>query len=95
MDKTKSISTPMHLPQVLDADEKGDKVSDKLYRAIIDSFLYLIASRSNIQLNVGICARFYSNTKQSHLNAIKRILTYLVGTIILVSSMRKALPVIL
>ena len=27
-----------------------------------------------------ICAKFQSNPKQSHLNAVKRILRYLVGT---------------
>ena len=29
---------------------------------------------------MGICARFQSNPKQSHLNAIKRIIKYLLGT---------------
>ena len=81
MDKAKSISTPMHPSQFLEADDKvGDKVSDKPYRGMIGLLFYLIASRPDIQLSVGICARFQSNPKQSHLNAIKRILRYLVGT---------------
>ena len=45
MDKAKSISTPMHLSQVLEVDENGEKVSDKLYRGIIGSLLFLTASR--------------------------------------------------
>ena len=40
MDKAKSISTPMHPSQVLEADEDGKKVSNKLYRGIIGSLLY-------------------------------------------------------
>ena len=48
MDRAKSISTPMHLSQVLEVDEEGDKVSDKLYRGMIGSLLYPIASRSVI-----------------------------------------------
>ena len=57
-----------------------ERVSDKLYRGIIGSLLYLTASKLNLQLSVGICARFQSNSKQSHLNGVKRILRYLVGT---------------
>ena len=80
MDKTKSISTPMHPSQVLEANEDGEKVSNKLYRGMIRSLLYLTASRPDLQLSVGICARFQSNPNQSHLNVVKRILKYLVGT---------------
>ena len=63
MDKAKSISTPMHPFQVLETDENREKVSDKLYRGIIVSLLYLIASRPDLQLKVGICAKFQSNPK--------------------------------
>ena len=58
MDKAKSISTPMHPSQVLEANEDGEKVSDKLYRDIIGSLLYIIASKPDSQLSVGIYARF-------------------------------------
>ena len=47
---------------------------------MIGSLLYLTTSKPDLQLSVGICARFQYNPKQSHLNAIKRILRYLVGT---------------
>ena len=48
---------------------------------MIGSLLYLIASKPDIQLCVPICARFQSDPKQSHFNAVKRILKCLVGTI--------------
>ena len=70
----------MHPSQVLEADEDREKVFDKLYRGMISSLLYLIASRPDLQLSVRICARFQSNPQQSHLNVVKRILRYLVGT---------------
>ena len=79
VDKAKSISTPMHPSQVLEADEDGEKVSETLYRGMIGSLLYLTASRPDLQLSVGIYARFQSNPKESHLNTVKRILRYLVG----------------
>ena len=59
----KSISTSMHPSQVLEADEEGEKVSEKLHRGMIGSLPYLIASRPDLQLSVGICARFQSNSK--------------------------------
>ena len=81
MDKAKSTSTLMLPSQVLETDEERDKIFDKLYQCLISSLLYLTATRPDIQLSVGICVRFQSNLKQSHLHAIKRILRYLVGTI--------------
>ena len=81
MDKAKSIITLTLPSQVLEADEDGNKGSDKLYRGMIGSLLYLTASRPDIQLSMGICARFQFNLKQSNLNAMKRILRYLADTI--------------
>ena len=47
---------------------------------MIDSLLYLCASRPNIMLSMCMCARFQANPKECHLVAIKRILRYLVHT---------------
>ncbi|KAK6115609.1 hypothetical protein DH2020_007878 [Rehmannia glutinosa] len=49
------------------------------YRALIGSLLYLTASRPNITFVVGVCARFQSAPKESHMTAAKRILRYLKG----------------
>ena len=81
MDKAKSINTPMHPSQVREADGDSSKVSETLYKGMIESLLYLTTSRPDLQLSVGICARFQSNPKQSHLNAVKRILRYLICNI--------------
>ncbi|KAK6143292.1 hypothetical protein DH2020_023640 [Rehmannia glutinosa] len=43
------------------------------------SLLYLTASRPDITIVVGVCARFQSATKESHMTAAKRILRYLKG----------------
>ena len=63
MDKAKSINTPMHPFQVLEADEEGEKVSEKLFRGMIGSLIYLIASRPDLQLSVWVCVRFQANPK--------------------------------
>ncbi|XP_015158410.1 uncharacterized mitochondrial protein AtMg00240-like [Solanum tuberosum] len=51
-----------------------------MYRGIIGSLLYLIASRPDIVFSVEMCARFQVAPKESHLKVAKRILRYLKGT---------------
>jgi hypothetical protein len=43
---------------------------------MIGSLLYLTASRLDIALSVGVCARFQANPKESHLTTVKRIIRY-------------------
>ena len=80
MDNAKPAKTPMSSSAKLDADEKGNKVNEKLFRGMIGSLLYLTASRPDIMFSVCLCARFQSNPRESHLTAVKRILRYLIGT---------------
>ncbi|KAK6160850.1 hypothetical protein DH2020_004231 [Rehmannia glutinosa] len=49
------------------------------YRALIGSLLYLTANRPDIIFVVGVCTRFQSAPKESHMTAAKRILRYLKG----------------
>ena len=65
----------------LDEDEKGKEVDIKMYQSIIDSLLYLTASRPDIMFSVCLCAKFQSCPKESHLLAVKRIFRYLNETI--------------
>ena len=61
-------------------DPSGESVDVTLYRSMIGYLLYLIASRLDIVFSVGVCSRFRSNHKISHLNAVKRIIKYVDGT---------------
>ncbi|XP_070007357.1 secreted RxLR effector protein 161-like [Nicotiana sylvestris] len=61
-------------------DETGSLVNQTMYRGIIGSLLYLTASRPDIVFSMGLCVRFQSNPKESHLKAAKKILRYLKGT---------------
>jgi len=47
---------------------------------MIGSLLNLTASRPYIVFAVGLCARFQTAPKESHLTEVKRIFRYLVGT---------------
>ncbi|XP_070004001.1 secreted RxLR effector protein 161-like [Nicotiana sylvestris] len=80
MEASKVIDTPIAIATRLDIDKTGSLVNQTIYRGIIGSLLYLTTSRPDIVFNVGLCARFQSNPKESHLKAAKRILRYFKGT---------------
>ena len=65
---------------LLTNDPSGESVDVTLYRSMIGCLLYLTASRPDIAFNVGVCSRFQSNPKVSHLNAVKRIIKYVART---------------
>ncbi|KAL0553854.1 hypothetical protein IC582_007758 [Cucumis melo] len=54
-------------------------VDHKLYKSIIGSLLYLTANRPDIAYAIGICARFQSDPRTSHLEVVKRIIKYIHG----------------
>ncbi|XP_059629596.1 secreted RxLR effector protein 161-like [Cornus florida] len=81
MSDTKSVLTPLCPNTKLSLDCTLEPVPSTLYRSIIGSLQYLIASRPDIMYSVGLVARFQSNPKMSHLQAAKRILRYIKGTI--------------
>ncbi|GKF43167.1 uncharacterized mitochondrial protein-like protein, partial [Tanacetum coccineum] len=75
----KSASTPTDLEKPLVQDRDAADVDEHLYRSIIGSLMYLIASRPDIMFVVCACARFQVSLKTSHLLAVKRIFRYLKG----------------
>jgi len=60
LEDAKLIKTPMATITKLNNDEQGINVDIKLYRSMIDSLLYLTASRLDIMFSVCLCARFQS-----------------------------------
>jgi hypothetical protein len=55
MDEAKPISTPMGPNGNLDSDASGNMVDQKLYHSMIESLLYVTASRPDVMY---MCARF-------------------------------------
>ena len=66
----------------LSKDESGKDVDQTLFHSMIDSLLYLIASRPDIIFSAGICARYQSCPKESHMAAVKRIIKYINWTLV-------------
>ena len=80
MSDSKAIRTSMGTNGNLDSDTSGNMVDQKLYRSMIESLLYVTASRSDVMFSVCMCARFQASPRESHLKATKRILRYLKHT---------------
>ncbi|GKD10222.1 putative ribonuclease H-like domain-containing protein, partial [Tanacetum coccineum] len=73
----KSASTLVDLEKPLVKDRDANDVDVHLYRSMIGSLMYLIASRPDIMFAVCACARFQVTPKTSHLVVVKRIFRYL------------------
>ena len=79
LNSKKHTSTPMSSSAKLSCDAAGVEVDPTLYRSMIGTLLYLIASRPDIAFSVGVCARFQVAPKESHLTASKQIICYING----------------
>jgi hypothetical protein len=77
-------STPMSTPMVtgckLIKDDDSLDVDHSSYRSMIGSLLYITTSRPVIIHVVGMVGRYRDVPKQGHLLAVKRIFSYLKGT---------------
>ncbi|KAK6124839.1 hypothetical protein DH2020_041415 [Rehmannia glutinosa] len=78
MKEKSSVKIPMNTSVKMDMDADGKLVDQTRYRALIGSLLYLTSGRTS-PFVVGVCARFQSAPKESHMTAAKRILRYLKG----------------
>ena len=80
LESTSSVRIPISPNVKLTIDLLRKSVDSSLYRSMIDSLLYLTASRPDISYNVGVCARYQVNPKKSHMSALKRIIKYVKTT---------------
>ena len=80
LDFSSSVKTPVSPNVKLIVALLGKSVDTSLYRSMIGSLLYLIASKPNISYSMGMCARYQANPKESHMIALKRIIKYVKTT---------------
>lgn len=81
MEECDVLSTPMIIGCKLSKDDESPKLYKTLYRSMIVSLLYLIASRPEIMQAVGMVARFQLSPKEFDMQARKRIFRYLKCTL--------------
>jgi hypothetical protein len=63
----------------LSKDDDLKSTDQRQYRSMIDSLLYVTASKPDVMQAVGQVARFQATPKESHVLAVKRIFIYLKG----------------
>ncbi|GJZ88399.1 retrovirus-related pol polyprotein from transposon TNT 1-94 [Tanacetum coccineum] len=80
-DSCDPVDTPMVEKSKLDEDKEVKAVDPSHYRGMIDTLLYLTASRPDLQFAICMCARYQARPTEKHLHAVKRIFRYLRGTV--------------
>nr|GEZ32486.1 hypothetical protein [Tanacetum cinerariifolium] len=75
----RSANTSMEKENPWGKDKTGKDVDLHLYRSMIGSLMYLIASRPDIMFAVCACAKHQVTPKECHLHEVKRIFRYLKG----------------
>ena len=76
LESASPVRTPMSLNVKLIVDLLGKSVDSSLYKSMIGSFLYLIASKPDSSYSVRVCVRYQANLKESFMIALKRIIKY-------------------
>ena len=81
MEDSRPIGTPMSTRHKLSKNDYFKEVDQTTYRSMIGKLWYVVHTRPNIALVIGMVARFSTNPKANHMMAIKinftRILSYI------------------
>ncbi|GJT60489.1 retrovirus-related pol polyprotein from transposon TNT 1-94 [Tanacetum coccineum] len=73
--------TPMVEKSKMDGDPQGKSIDPTRYHGMIDTLMYLTASRPDLVFVVCMCARYQEKPTEKNLHAVKRIFQYLRETI--------------
>jgi hypothetical protein len=77
----KAAATPMEERLRLSRDSTTEEVDATLYRRIVGSLWYLVHTRPDLTCAVGYVSRFLERPTEEHLQAVKKILRYIAGTL--------------
>lgn len=72
---------PMDPKEQLSRDENGRPVDATEYKSMVGGLRYLVHTRPDIAFSVGMVSRFMEKPTKKHMDAVKRILRYVKGTI--------------
>ncbi|XP_058732917.1 secreted RxLR effector protein 161-like [Vicia villosa] len=81
MEHCNAALTPAEARLQLSKSEDEKDMDLTQYRRLIGLLRYLCDTRPDLAFSVGITSRFMEKPKVSHLNAIKRVLRYIKGTL--------------
>lgn len=81
MANCKEIGTPLEPGMKLCKDINGVAVDNSFYKQLVGSLMYLTLTRPDLVYGVSVISRYMDIPTKMHLNAAKRILRYVKGTI--------------
>ena len=76
-----SVHTPMEEKLKLSRESEAEEVDVTHYRRLVGSLRYLVHTRPDLAFAVGYMSRFMERPTAEHLQAVKRILRYVAGTL--------------
>ena len=79
MEDSKLVGTPMCTWLKLTKDYESKEVDQTLYRSMIGKLQYVVHTRPDIAIAIGIVERFSAKPRENHMMVVKRILRYLKG----------------
>ena len=80
MQECKAAITPTVMGLKLSREDNSKDFNPSLYKSIVDSLMYLTATKPDIMHVVSLISRFMDTPKEAHWQATKRILRYVKGT---------------
>jgi hypothetical protein len=81
MDKSNSVLNPMVPGEKLQKDQDGIKIDSTHYKRIVGSLMYLTATRPDVMFAASLLSRYMEHPTKLHLQAARKILRYLKGTV--------------
>jgi len=76
MENCRPVDTPSVLSLKLVKDDEHEKVDGTAYQSLIESLLYLCASRPDMAFTVNLLSRFMQSPSEMHPKCAKRVLRY-------------------
>ena len=74
-------ATPMEEKPRLSRESKAEEVDPTHYRRLVGSLRYLVHTRPDLAFTVGYLSRFMQRPTAEHLQAVKRVMRYVAGTL--------------
>ena len=77
MEDSRLVGTPISTGHKISKNDYSKEVDQTTYRSMIGKLQYVVYTRHDIALAVGMVARFFANPKENHMMTIKRTTRYL------------------
>ncbi|CAL2255250.1 unnamed protein product [Prunus armeniaca] len=81
LNECKTVTTPVAATEKLTKDDGSGATSEKQYRSIVGSLLYLTATKPDIMYASSLLARFMHCPTNKNYGTAKRVLRYIKGTL--------------